>query len=447
MLGMGTAQDRPEVRRDLQCILGDGLAFSVMVGCGESYFSAFALALGFGDVSAGLVATLPMLVGAVLQLISPSAIAWLGSNRRWVVGCASVQAASFLPLVSGAASGFVSQPMLFFVASIYWGAGMATGPAWNTWVASLVPERLRARFFATRARLGQIALVSGLMAAGWLLESSSQHGSTLAVFAAIFAVASLARWVSAWFLSRQRELGPLGPAVERSALRTSLAATRASGHARLLLYLLVTHFSVYIAAPYFTPYMLGPLGLSYAEFTGLVALAFVARVFSLPALGRMARRLGTRRLLWLGSLGVAPLPALWLVSSHFLYLAVLQLASGVAWAAFELATMLSFFEHIAVERRTRVLSLYNLAHAFAIVAGSALGGWILGGATFSRDAYGWVLAASTLARGCACFLLPEVGDTRVVAIPGALRTISVRPSSGGLQRPILPALDREDSGG
>ena len=50
------------------------MAFSVMVGCGETYFAAFALALGFGPVASGMVATLPVLVGAVIQLAAPLAV-------------------------------------------------------------------------------------------------------------------------------------------------------------------------------------------------------------------------------------------------------------------------------------------------------------------------------------------------------------------------------------
>src|SRR5687768_14059639 len=61
-------------RRDLFCSMGDAGAYSVMVGIGETYFAAFALALGTGKTFAGLVATLPMLAGAFLQLATPYAV-------------------------------------------------------------------------------------------------------------------------------------------------------------------------------------------------------------------------------------------------------------------------------------------------------------------------------------------------------------------------------------
>jgi hypothetical protein len=122
-----------QLSADLNAMLADGLAFSFMVGIGESYLAAFALALGQSDVTAGMVTTLPMLAGALLQLVTPSAVGVLGSHKRWVVLCAVLQAASFFPLAAAALVGEMSPVSLYFAVTLYWGLGMATGPAWNTW--------------------------------------------------------------------------------------------------------------------------------------------------------------------------------------------------------------------------------------------------------------------------------------------------------------------------
>src|SRR6185312_4097447 len=91
---------RDRQRKDLRAILADGATFSVMVGIGETYLPAFALAAGLGELAAGLVATVPLLAGGLLQLVSPLAIRRLGSHRRWVVFCTLCQALSFLPLAA-----------------------------------------------------------------------------------------------------------------------------------------------------------------------------------------------------------------------------------------------------------------------------------------------------------------------------------------------------------
>ena len=68
-----------------------------MVGIGETYFAAFALALGTGETFAGLVATLPMLAGAALQLATPWCLQRARSYKKWVILCASLQAAASAP--------------------------------------------------------------------------------------------------------------------------------------------------------------------------------------------------------------------------------------------------------------------------------------------------------------------------------------------------------------
>src|ERR1700753_2338980 len=105
--------DGHELRRNLCSSTADGVSFSVMVGVGESYFPAFVLALGLGDVAAGLITTVPLAAGAVLQTISPVAVRWFGSHRRWVVFCAALQALCFLPLSIGALMGHMSALPVF----------------------------------------------------------------------------------------------------------------------------------------------------------------------------------------------------------------------------------------------------------------------------------------------------------------------------------------------
>jgi MFS family permease len=416
-------------------MLGDGVAFSVMVGIGESYLPAFALALGHGDVVSGLVATVPMLAGALLQLASPSAVGLLDSHRRWIVLCASLQALCFVPLVVAALSHEMDLLLLYATASLYWGLGMSTGPAWTTWASSLVPRRLRPAFFANRARAAQLALVLGLGSGGLILQLGKGRGAEFEGYALIFALALVARGVSAAFLYAQREPRTLevgetsiSPAIVRKHVRTG-------GHGRLLLFLLAFQMGVMIASPYFTPFMLSELDLSYLEFTILTATAFGARVFTLPFLGRYVRRVGTKRVLWRAGLSISTFPILWLASDHFAWLLLLQVVSGVGWAAFELASLLS--ERIPPHGQTSVLTLYNLANATAIVVGSAIGGGLLRGFGEGPTGFVAIFVVSTLTRAVMLGLLRRVPELENPGEPPPLRPLAARPGTGADQRPVL----------
>src|SRR5262245_52703167 len=193
---------RASPRGDMRCSIGDAAAYSVMVGIGETYFAAFALALGTGETFAGLVATMPMLVGASLQLATPWFLQRTRSYKRWVILCASLQAAALLVMpIAALLVGRAAASWVFVAASLYWAAGQATGPAWNTWVEEIIPRRLRANFFACRARISQMCTLAAFATGGIALHVGNANGWLLAAFVSIFLIGSSCRFLSAWFLS------------------------------------------------------------------------------------------------------------------------------------------------------------------------------------------------------------------------------------------------------
>jgi len=248
--------------------------------------------------------------------------------------------------------------------------------------------------------------------------------------------------VSSYFLASQSEppAVPVAPVVEAASAPPAAADRQRAG--LLLRYLVVTQLAVNVTSPYFTPYMLNHLSLGYASFVGLTATALVARVAALPVLGSFAERHGAHRLLVAGSVAIVPLPMLWIVSPSLMWLGSVQIAAGFAWAAFELATLLLFFDALDEERRTILLTRYNLANATAIVGGALLGATILHRLGASSTAYATLFTLSSAGRLLALSLLRRVPDLRPIHGAVATRPIAVRPSLGVLERPILAALSR-----
>ncbi|MBX3413890.1 MAG: MFS transporter [Pirellulales bacterium] len=434
------------MRRDLRAIVCDGAAFSVMVGIGETYLPAFALAAGMGSVLAGLVASLPMLGGAILQLMAPAGVRMLGSHRRWVVACAACQALCFAPLVTAAYLHRIPTWLVYGVATIYWATGLATGPAWNTWVGRIIPARLRAPFFARRTRFSQAGVLVGFLAGGLLLQAGTAQGDPLTAFAILFGVALLSRSISSYCLASQSEPKSSIAAERYVGPLELLGRIRRGGDGALLLYLLSVQVAVQISGPFFTPFMIRELKMSYAAYVALLGLAYLAKIVALPTLGRLARNAGTWRVLWLGGIGIIPVSAMWLVSDSFYFLAFVQVFGGFAWAAYELAMMLLFFETIHERERTSVLTLFNVGNALAMVVGSLAGGALLHLMGESRWAFYMVFAASGLARVVALGVLAFAREIKLEFVPLLTRTIAVRPAAGTIERPILTSSAVKESG-
>ena len=113
---------------------------------------------------------------------------------------------------------------------------------------------------------------------------------------------------------------------------------------------------------------------------------------------------------------------------------------GVVWAAYELAFFLLFFESIAQEERTSLLTLYNLINTIAWVIGALLGGALLLAYSASYNAYLLIFTISSVGRCLALFLLARSQLLDIDVDVMAVRTIAVRPNSASLDAPVLPSL-------
>jgi len=431
------------LRCDLRVSIGDGAAFGGMVGFGETYLPAFALAIGLGELSSGLVASLPLAAGGVMQLISPACVQRLGSHKRWVLLCAIIQALTFVPLVIAAYAGRIGLALLLAIAAVYWAAGLAAGPAWNMWIGTLVPPPLRPRFFAVRTRASQALVMVGIVAGGLVLQSARTGGDALLAFLAVFAIAGGCRLVSAGFLAWQSEPVPLPAEMRSITWRELIVELRDSGGGRLLVYLVAVQAAVQIAGPFFTPFMLEQLKFDYLQFVALLAIGFLSKVAALTGWGQFAHRHGARQLLWIGAVGIAPISAGWLISQNFWWLMVVQLVGGITWAAYELAFFLMFFDSIPERDRTSLLTLYNFLNTTAWVVGSLLGGVLLFVAGATYFGYLLVFAVSAMGRCLALILLTRVSHYDVPATDIAVRTIAVRPGMASLDAPVLSSLENE----
>ena len=437
-----------QIRSDLRFSTRDAMLFSVMVGCGESYFVAFALAVGMGEAQAGLLGSVPILAGALLQLIGPCAIQWLGSHKKWVVLTAGLQALSFIPMVIAAFTGNMPGWLMFALVGIYWAFNLGGGPAWNTWIGTVVPPVHRAQYFALRTRLAQLVLMLSLIGAGVILYFGQRNlesdAGYLRIFAILFGAAALARLGSTWCHSRVSEPEPMPEGQRKVPMRTFLQGPKAISGGRLLLYMLCLTGCVHVSGPFFTPYMLGDLGFDYLIFAGLLCCSFVGRVVAMPIIGRFARKHGPAALLWIGGIGVIPMSAVWVFSTSPWFLITVQFLSGVMWASYEMATMLLLLESIPSKERTSVLTTQTALNAAMMVIGATIGAVIFKAVGEGRSGYYTIFLTSTALRASTVILLARVHMPKVKRIrPIVFRTMGIRPGFGGINRPVLPSIDSD----
>ena len=466
MTGRARTHDHRTLRSDLHNCTGDGVTHAFMVGLGETNFPLFALALGKGDAVAGLVATVPQLVGAVLQTCAPWAIERIGSPRRWIMLCATIQVLGFVPMVVAALMGAMPTWMLFAVSSVYWAVNLGAAPAWNTWVGALFPRRIRVRYFGWRSRIYQVSIMGALLVGGVVLmlgdpgRAQRMLGFDMGVdlglmtaFATVFAIAGLCRFSSLWYLKHQGEAKGLNLRSHRRVGMLEFAArVRQGPDGRLLGAVVAMTVAVQVAQPFFTPYMSRQLGFSDAAVLAMIAASFAAKSLAAPMWGRIAHAHGARRLFVWGALGVVPLSALWMVSGSFWYLLGLQALTGAMFGAYELGFFFLALEAIREEERTSMMGLFMLFNSFAAAAGTFLGSIALTGmgtdaGQFSMAAYMAIFAASAVLRLLAFGVCSTVREDVAHAVPMATQTLALRPSDGGMELPEPASIEEAEAMG
>jgi MFS family permease len=457
------ARQESTLRRNLRCSTYDGIAYSVMVGTGENFFPAYVLALGMGEVSAGLVATLPLVIGAAFQLFSATGVQLVGSYKRWVVLMAGMQALSLLPLVLTA--GFHVGPgwLVFVMASVYWFSFLAGGAAWNTWIGKLVPDRVRPRYFGRRNRILQIAVMAALLAGGFILRGTDQirawagefawpawvsESTGVRAFAILFGIACIARIISTYYLSRQSSDAEVTTAQFSTTVvrpREMLSRMIHGKDGRLILYLVAMSVAAHMAQPFFNPFMLKKLGLSSEPemYSLMLAAPLLGRAMALRWWGELAEERGARVLLVIGGVGLIPFSVNWLISDNFAFLFITQLASGAVWAAYELGLFLMLLETTKEDERTSVVSQYQFVNSLAMVTGNGIGALVLWKMDASWGGYAVVFGMSLVARLLTVPLLMRTRGGSGHAPHMEMETLGVRPSGGSVDAPVVASMEKK----
>ena len=362
----------PTVDRALSHSVRDGVAFSVQVGAGETYFSAFALFLRATAPQVALLSTLPPLLASLAQIFS----AWLGrfaSRRRLVlVGCA-LQALLWLPilLVPLLFPGQVIVALLILLV-LYHSTNNLAAPQWTSIMRDLVPERWRGRYFGQRTRLTTLTTFIALVVAGIVLHVFDISGHTYIGFVVVFLGAFLARVVSTYHLTFLFEPTQSTPPVDMH-ISHWWNSLRQTGTVSFSVYFALMNAAVGVSAPFFTVYMLRDLELSYLVFMMLAGSSVLAQFLTLTMWGRIADIYGNRLILLVTSMSLPIVPVLWLVTDELWYLVVIQAVSGFSWSGFTLASGNLLYELVPRSRRAAYVAFHNVGKASGVFAGAMIG--------------------------------------------------------------------------
>jgi MFS family permease len=340
----------------------------------QNYITPFALTMKATTQQIGLLTSVPNFTMAAAQFVAPALSERTGSRKGFILPMVLMHALMWLPIL------FI--PYLFQTRQVWWliafmtlstAFDSAVNPAWGSMMADLVPRQMRGRYFGLRNRITAFVSMAFSYAAGGILQLLT--GNTDLAFTVIFVGAIASRLVSFYFLSKIFE--PSSPATEKGGHDSMLKMARglfSTNIGMFIIFCALMNFTTTVAGPFFAPYMLVDLNLSYIVYTVLNSVAGLATVGSMTWWGKRIDRAGSIRVLKITSLFVPFVPLGWVPIHSLWWLIIMQLFSGFAWAGFQLASGVFIFDAAPPQNRTRYIALYNSLIYLGVSVGSLVGG-------------------------------------------------------------------------
>ena len=119
----------------------------------------------------------------------------------------------------------------------------------------------------------------------------------------------------------------------------------------------------------------------------------------------------------------------------------MQIAGGIAWAAYELGFLLMFFETLPAKDRTRLLTYFNFANTLAFCCGATVGAGLLSTLGCTQQTYFLLFGISSVGRLLCLGILAggRLPETTLATL--RVRILGVRPSAETIDAPVFPSAE------
>ncbi len=368
--------ENQKIEQSLNVSFKDGIFASAMMGFTQDYFIPFLLVLGGTASQVGILSAVPNFFSAIVQLKSAEATIKAGSRKPVMNIFVFLQAVTLLPIAMLAWFQKGSPVLLICFVTLFATLGAFPVPAWGSLMSDLVPEHKRGEYFGWRNRILGCIIVGSSFLAGVIL----QHMKSVNVFhgfALIFLSACIFRLISWNFLRRMYEPALIQKKEEQFTLYQFLARIKESNFARFVLFVSFLSFSVNLAAPHFSVFMLRDLHFSYLLYSLITVTATLTVYLLSSRWGRLADRVGNLKVMKFTAPIISILPVFWIINRNPFFLFFTQIVSGFAWAGFNLCASNFIYDAVSPPKRTRCIAYFNLLNGLALAFGALIGGFIV----------------------------------------------------------------------
>lgn len=381
---MALPENKQDMKKSRVCYtVGDSAAQTIIQLGGGTFIVALMTHVGISDANIGLITSLATLA-TLFQLVVMRFVNKLSKCKLFV--CLMVSQKIFFSLIYliplliwpgkvkilGVVAGY-------FIAQVCIQIG---NPPTQDWIASLVPSKLRGRYFAIKDSIAVFVTVTVMLIAGIVLDTARKYNPKLGfiIISVMIAILVLINLIAFSCMKEPRTRytdengkemhGHLAKQAKHalkqeqsSGFRTEAAVafgTPLFRKALLLNCMWMTAF--YMASPFNASYQIKELALPYTFIMIVNFVCNMVRICITPRVGRLADRCGTARVFKFFLLGLMLnylLTALSLPGNAYVMMPLASLFSAVGWAFIGIGMFNIQLEFLDKNRRIAQLSILS----------------------------------------------------------------------------------------
>lgn len=331
-----------ELREDLNRVAwGVSLGIVFFVCLNGAPFAGFVRALGVSEFVYGLLMALPVMSG-LFQILAAYVLEYTGARKKLFMIGGILQRLSIIPVVilplviPNELKGLTIGLIVFFLMVSAVG-GAFNGVTFISWMAALVPLKIRGRFFSQRQMLFTFTGMVGGMLASFALDRIDGFVG----FAVVFSVVTVFAIMDILCFIRVYDPPMVKPQQRISVSKIWSEVLRHPNFRRYLIFWAVWVFGVNISGPFFSAYMIDYLKMTYLEITIYTqTVSNIITILVIRRWGVLIDMFGNKPVLRVCGTGVTVLPFLWLLASpeNYMIIPFIHIFTGLFWNGIDLTS-------------------------------------------------------------------------------------------------------------
>jgi MFS family permease len=319
-------------------------------------------------------------------------------------------------------------------------------------MSDTVPNERLGKYFGIRNLFVGISSLLSVIIAGVVLNKTASFNHPILGFSIIFAAAFISAYTATNYQSKMIDPNPKIKQDSKHSFKEFITTIKENNFGRYTWFFATFQMFVYIASPFYAIYMLKVLNFDYLTYTIVSTAASVSALGSMKIWGKLVDKYGSKKIMSITAFIIPFSPILWMITTNWKALAVIEAVSGIVWAGFNLSCSTFMFESVKPEHKVKLYTYNKVLYGVGVFLGVMIGILLINipPIFFSSSILLIFFTSGALRFITALIFIPRIEEEKVITInfktgPFFKQIITIRPKEGASFRVggshELPKLD------